>query len=133
VFSIVVKAFQVLMYYSEKDNNIKTDQLPRHLTVYQEIGFICWITYHQQLLMHIILRWTDTNPILSRMRQYTLQGWPWANLSDDFKPFFTRKEELSVLDGCILWGSCVVVPPSGQPQVLESCTISILEHARWRC
>jgi len=67
---------------------------------------------------HHTRRWTDTNPILSSVRQYTLQGWPQTNLSD-FKPFFTRKEKLSVLDGWILWGSCVVVPPSGQPQVLE--------------
>ena len=30
-----------------------------------------------------------------------------------------RKEELSVQDGCVLWGNRVVVPRAGQDKVLE--------------
>uniref|UniRef100_H3A251 Gypsy retrotransposon integrase-like protein 1 n=1 Tax=Latimeria chalumnae TaxID=7897 RepID=H3A251_LATCH len=33
-------------------------------------------------------------------------------------PFFVRKNELSVEDGCILWGSRVVIPPPGQKRAL---------------
>ena len=32
---------------------------------------------------------------------------------------FNRKDELSVQDGCVVWGSHVVVPKKGQAQVLE--------------
>ena len=35
------------------------------------------------------------------------------------KPYFQRKSELSVHHGCVLWGSRVVVPPSGRTKVLE--------------
>ena len=41
------------------------------------------------------------------------------NLGPEFKPYVTRKPELSVLDGCVLWGSCVVIPPKGKTQVLD--------------
>ena len=66
-----------------------------------------------------IRRWTDTNPILSRVRQFILQGWPNTQLDDEYQPFCKRKAELSVLDGCVLWGSRVVVPPPGRQSVLE--------------
>ena len=65
-----------------------------------------------------IKQWTDTNPVLSRVHRCILQGWPQATLGDDFKPYIARKNELSVLNGCILWGSRVVVPPQGQAKVL---------------
>jgi len=66
-----------------------------------------------------IKKWTDTDPILARVQRYCLHGWPQVNLGSDFKPYITRKSELSVLNGCVLWGSRVIVPPQGQPQVLE--------------
>ena len=38
---------------------------------------------------------------------------------DQFLSFSKRKSELSVLDGSILWGSRVVVPPPSRQSVLE--------------
>ena len=35
------------------------------------------------------------------------------------KPFFNRREELSSQDGCILWGSRLVVPQSARTNVLD--------------
>ena len=49
-----------------------------------------------------IRRWIDKDPTLSKVRQYILQGWPTAQLGEEYKPFTSRKDELSVLDGCIL-------------------------------
>ena len=34
-------------------------------------------------------------------------------------PYFARKEELSVLAGCVLWGSRVVIPRQGRKEVLD--------------
>ena len=42
-----------------------------------------------------------------------------TQLDDEYQPFCKRKAELSVLDGCVLWGSRVVVPPPGRQSVLE--------------
>ena len=48
-----------------------------------------------------------------------MSGWPDHSLGAQFQPFSSRKCELSVLDGCILWGSRVVVPPQGRQPLLE--------------
>ena len=46
------------------------------------------------------------------------QGW---QDTDDvaLKPFQRRKYELSIHDGCLLWGSRVVVPPQGRDKVKQ--------------
>jgi len=44
----------------------------------------------------------------------------WQDTSDvDLKPFQKRKNELSLHDGCILWGSQVVVPPQGRNKIKQ--------------
>ena len=63
-----------------------------------------------------IKQWTHRDPILSRVRDMIQQGWRFTNNSD-FKPY--SKNELSVYDGCILWGSRVVVPPPGQVKITQ--------------
>ena len=45
-------------------------------------------------------------------------GWPDA-VSPDLKPYQNRSKELSTLNGCVLWGARVIVPPQGRAAVLE--------------
>ena len=45
--------------------------------------------------------------------------WPEKKLDKEFQPYSSRKDELSVLDGCILWASRVVIPPPGQKLLLD--------------
>ncbi len=35
------------------------------------------------------------------------------------KPYFNRRHELSLLQGCVLWGAQVIVPIQGRQKVLE--------------
>ena len=46
----------------------------------------------------------NQDPTLSRVRTLIQQGWQFTN-DADFKPYMRRSEELSVYDGCVLWGS----------------------------
>ncbi|CAC5416982.1 unnamed protein product [Mytilus coruscus] len=55
-----------------------------------------------------IKSWTRKDPILSRVMNYVLQGWPASNADDDLGPYFTWKLELSLHDECLLWGNRVV-------------------------
>ena len=48
-----------------------------------------------------------------------LLGWPDTPLGEEFKLYQSRINELSVLNGCVLWGSRVVIPPQGRKAVLE--------------
>lgn len=34
-------------------------------------------------------------------------------------PYFTRHLELSVQDGCVLWGARVIIPPKGYTMLLK--------------
>ncbi len=63
--------------------------------------------------------WTDRDRVLSRVRSLVVQGWPDRVEEEDLQPYHRRKDELSVQDGCLLWGSRVIVPPQGQPKVME--------------
>ena len=67
-----------------------------------------------------IRRWTDRDPILSYVRSCILHGWN-ENVEgkEDFRPYFNRRNELTVLQGCILWGNKIIVPPQGRDSVTE--------------
>lgn len=66
-----------------------------------------------------IKEWTSKDPILSCVLRFLLTGWPDRKLDKDYQPYTSRKNELSVIDGCILWASRVVVPPPGRQSLLE--------------
>ena len=63
--------------------------------------------------------WTSRDVILAKVLNHVLYGWPEATQEDSLKPFFNRKEELSVQGGCLLWGSRVIVPTQGRSLVLQ--------------
>ena len=65
-----------------------------------------------------IRAWTEKDPILSRVFQFLLQGWP-SKCNSDLDAFSANRSELSLYDGCILWGSRVVVPKQGHEAVLQ--------------
>ena len=63
---------------------------------------------------------TKRDPVLSTVEQYVLQGWPNSVSSQPaLRPFFERKLELSVYQGCVLWGSRVVLPDKYHEHVLH--------------
>ena len=65
---------------------------------------------------HIRL-WTKKNPVLAQVVQFLQQGWP-EKCEPQLSVFFTKRAELSVYEGCILWVSQVVVPEPGREAVL---------------
>ena len=68
-----------------------------------------------------IRRWTDRDPVLSKVRQAILSAWrtDMDEAEVEMKPYYSRKDELTVLKGCILWGSRVVIPPQGREALTE--------------
>ena len=62
--------------------------------------------------------WTKRDPILSQVLRFTLEGWPMTNGNEELNPYFSKRTELSVEDGCVLWGARVVVTPQGRLKVL---------------
>ena len=65
-----------------------------------------------------IRSWTNKDPLLSRVWENVRRGWPTATEAA-MGPYQIRAQELSVQDGCLLWGSHVVVPPQGRELVIK--------------
>ena len=66
-----------------------------------------------------IRKWTNKDTVLAKVKQWVLSGWPEKPPDDEqLRPFTHRRCELSVEDGCLLWGSRVVVPEKGREKVL---------------
>ena len=65
----------------------------------------------------LIKEWTAKDPVLSKVKKYVMVGWP-DEVGTNLKPYRLRWQELSTLNGCVLWGSRVVVPPQGRAAVL---------------
>ncbi len=63
--------------------------------------------------------WTAKDPILARVQQVLLMGGVFQKESPEFKLYAARQTELSVQDGCILWGARVIVTLQGRKDVLQ--------------
>ena len=48
-----------------------------------------------------IKKWTDQDPILSRVRNFVLQGWQ-SSSNEQTAPYYLCREELSIQDRCLL-------------------------------
>ena len=68
-----------------------------------------------------IRTWTTRDPVLSAVYRFISEGWPETDdhLGPEFQPYKSRLGELSVHDGCVLWGSRIVIPPQGRDRVLK--------------
>lgn len=65
-----------------------------------------------------IRRWTDRDPVLAQVKNFVQKGWSFTN-EDDLKPYAQRRDELSVQDGCLLWGCRVIIPSTGRDKILD--------------
>ena len=61
---------------------------------------------------------TRQDKVLSRVLYFVQNGWP-ATVEQTLKPYASRKYELSSLNGCVLWGTRVVVPTAGRKRILD--------------
>ena len=61
---------------------------------------------------------TDHDPLLSQVRDMLKQGCQDVD-SEELRPFQQQKNELSIQDGCVLWGSRVVIPQRGRQKIME--------------
>ena len=68
---------------------------------------------------------TRTDPTLSKVLMFTKTGWP-MQVSEALKPYWNRRLELSLEEGCIMWGNRVVVPNKWQKVYLKNYTKFIL-------
>ena len=75
---------------------------------------------HAPITAEEVKKETERDPTLSRVWQFILEGWPDDIETDlEFQPYQSKMSELSVEEGCILWGGRVVIPPKLRQKVLD--------------
>ena len=62
--------------------------------------------------------WTRQDPSMAPVMHVLLHGWP-DEREPELEPFYSKRSELSLFRGCILWGPRVVVPQRGREAVLQ--------------
>ena len=67
-----------------------------------------------------IREWTRGDPVLSKVYQNVLGNWPSTCSNQELQPYFNRRTEISVEDGCLLWGTRVIVPSKRREKVLAN-------------
>ena len=67
---------------------------------------------------------TTKDPILVKVYQYVMEGWPHKPVEDSIKPFYQRKDQLSADQGCLLWGLRTIIPT-----ILQACMLKELHSA----
>ena len=65
-----------------------------------------------------IARETQGDPLLSKVFQWTMTGWP-NSVDEEAKPYWIRRQSISTMRECLLFGDRVIVPPIYQNAVLN--------------
>ncbi len=66
-----------------------------------------------------IKSWTRKDPVLSKVFTFVQSGWPNTCDDSEVKAYFIRRDELTIQNGCVLWGNRVIVPPQGRAKMME--------------
>ena len=127
-WSLFLSSYQYVIQYRPGHKIANADAFSRlpiadkHFNFNFDVGEVNFLLNHLSeaiITASQIKHWTSKDPILSRVHHFILHGWNTTNSNDDLQPYFNRRNELSVVDGCVLWGSRVVIPPQGRAIVLE--------------
>ena len=61
---------------------------------------------------------THYHPVLSKVLDYVLNGWP-VTIPEIVQPFYTHQSELVVENDSLLWGIRVIIPSKLRKRVLQ--------------
>ncbi|XP_061594943.1 uncharacterized protein K02A2.6-like [Cololabis saira] len=116
-WAVTLRAYEYEIIYKPGKHHGNADAMSR-LPLPQPAAMV---EQEERVLMMetVTLVWTNRDPVLSRVAQFIQHGWSMHDLDPGFQPYSVRKTELSVQDGCVLWGSRVVVPPPGREAMLQ--------------
>ena len=84
----------------------------------KEVYLISYLEEHPVTARDIAAA-TRKDPVLARVYDFTSHGWPQALDDPALQPHFSRKQELSVDRGCVLWGVRVVISEKYRIRLLD--------------
>ena len=94
-------------------NRLPLPETPKKTTVPAEFVLMVENLDNAPITAKEIARWTQRDPLMSTVVRYILDGWP-DSPTDELRPYWTKRLELTTHAGCILWSGRIVVPPPGR-------------------
>lgn len=127
-WALILMAYDYQVEYKRSEDHANADYLSRMPVEKAKADMEAEVNYFShtdKLPIHSrdIKEATRKDRILSRVLEYTLNGWPNHVADDELSPYFTRRHELSCDQGCLLWGMRVVIPEKLQERMLEELHI----------
>ena len=129
-WALILAGYQYNIVYRKAEENANADVMsrlpanPSESDTENEDG-IFQTTYLDELPIwsEDIERETRHDTLLSKVLQFTSQGWPnkinHLPEAEDLKAYYIRKDQLTVEKGCILWGVRVVIPEKFRERLLN--------------
>ncbi|XP_062401725.1 LOW QUALITY PROTEIN: uncharacterized protein K02A2.6-like [Sardina pilchardus] len=127
-WALMLAAYEYTLEYKEGSRHGNADALsrlplpsrPKATPQEEEVVMLMEHMNGTPVQVKQIRDWTRRDRILSRIQQWMRQGsWPVTCTDPELQPYVRRQHELSMEDGCILWGSRVIIPPQGRETMIE--------------
>ena len=99
-------------------------EMPAKVTVPGETILLLHMLNSLPVTSKQIKQWTCKDPVLSKVMIMLQQGWQYSK-ETDLTAYQKRKDELSIHDGCLLWGTRVVVQLPAEKRLPINCTRDI--------
>ena len=82
--------------------------------------YVCATTTDELLITAAeIAECTKKDSFLVKVYECTSSGWPGSSPSPELKPFWNRRDKISLENRCLLWGRHVIIPFKFQKHLLE--------------
>ena len=121
-WAIILSAYNYEVKYQSSDKHGNADALSRlpldsdNLPIDDYEDTVCLL--EQQQLTHLPIKVIDiqreisSDPVLSKVYNFTVRGWPLSasSVPNDVKPFYKKRFDFTTFNGCLLLGLKVVIP-----------------------
>ena len=97
-------------------NDPERDEVP----LPAEVVFLLQTLDYSPITSEQIRIMTRRDPVLSKILDYVTTGaWHTNCVYSNLSAYFNKQDEISIEQGCVLWGTRVIIPSRGRERVLE--------------
>ncbi|XP_014663228.1 PREDICTED: uncharacterized protein K02A2.6-like [Priapulus caudatus] len=113
--AIILSTYDYNIDYRKSVEHANADCMSRQPHEDSSVGcdsrvYACEVARELSVTATMIAEATRRGSVHSRVLDYMMSGWPEYLHSEPLKPHHVRRHELSVEQGCILWGNGVIIP-----------------------
>lgn len=124
-WAVIMSAYNYELQYRKAKQLYVTDFLSRHPLQQQDkndkyVNLL--FALNQEILdlnIESIAAETNSDLVLKCVMQHTLNGWSESCMDDKLKPFWLKRDEISIEQQCLMWGDRVIIPSKLQNFVLN--------------